>query len=180
MILAGAALSCSAQGILASGQITGTLSGSSYNYLLTIADGGGATNSIGSVWYAWVPGQFYLASVPSNLLAPTGWSAQEVSSGGYNSVRFLASSSSFDIAPGASLSGFGFTSVDTPAALGGNSVDYPATPVGTTVAYNAGFFSTYSDTFVVAVVPEPTSLALLLTGPLCWLAFHRRMRPSGR
>ena len=174
LALAGASLKVQAQSIIASGDLTGTAAGPDYDYSLTVSDSGAATSPIGSFWFGWVPGEFFLATDPTSASAPTGWSATVVN----NSIQFLASSSTYDIAPGGSLSGFGFTSADTPATMAGDAVaaGYPTTPVTTTVAYGAGFFSSPSDTFVVTVVPEPSSLALLLAGPLYWFAIRRRIR----
>ena len=172
LLAAGAAstLTIPAQGIVASGQITSTGSGP-FNYGLTASDSASATGPIGSFWFTWVPGQFYLPTVPSSTQAPVGWSASLVN----NSIQFVATSTAFYIAPGASLGGFGFTSTDTPAAIAGNSPSQPGVPVGTTVAYGAGLFSSPSETFVFAsVVPEPSSMSLLLTAALGWLAATRR------
>jgi hypothetical protein len=155
-----------AQGIVASGQITATGSGP-FNYSLTVSNSGSATSPIGSFWYAWIPGQFYLPTVPSSAHAPAGWTDSIVG----DSIQFIASSSANYIAPGSSLGGFGFTSTDTPAAIGGNAPAYPGTPVGTTVAYAAGLFSLPSETFVfTSVVPEPSAMSLLLAGSLGVLA----------
>ena len=91
------------QGQIASGTIIGSGSGP-FSYSLTFSDGSGATSPIGSVWYSWIPGFFYLPSSPTGASAPTGWTATV--SG--NSVQYVASSPAYDIQPGNSLSGFGY------------------------------------------------------------------------
>jgi len=159
----GSSVTSQAQSIIASGQISGVAAGGGiYDYTMSVSEASGTTNSIGSFWYAWIPGQFYLPSVPSSAHAPTGWTASIVA----NSIQFIASSSAYYIAPGTSLGNFGFASTDTPAAINGNSPSYPGTPVGTTVAYAAGLFSAPEETFVFtpAAVPEPSSLALMALG----------------
>ena len=101
-----------AQGDIPSGTILGTGTGP-YSYSLTFSDAAGATSPIGSVWYAWIPGAFYLPSSPSSASAPAGWTASIVG----DSVQFVANSSAFDIAPGGSLPGFGYHASFSPSTL---------------------------------------------------------------
>lgn len=177
LLAAGPAGSLEAQTILASGQLSAVPGGgSTWDYTMVISDASGATSPIGSFWYAWIPGQFYLPTAPSSVQVPTGWNYGIVTAGA-SSIQFYATSSSFDINPGSSLT-FGFVSTDTPTTLAGNAVPtYPTTPIGTTVAYGAGFFSSPSETFVVTSVPEPSALALVLAGLCGWgFAGWRRFR----
>jgi hypothetical protein len=147
-----------AQGQLGHGTLTSSGNGP-YTYSLTFSNAANATSPIGSVWYAWVPGQFFLPSSPSGASAPLGWTATV--SG--NSVQFVASSATYDIAAGASLGGFSYTAAFTPAQLAA------APNSGESVAYSAGLFSDAGNTFTVVAVPEPSALALLGAGlGLCW------------
>jgi len=159
---------------------TATLSGVQnaglYDYTITLNNTG--TVPIGTFWYAWIPGQFYLPSNPSSVTAPTGWSFSTPSSGGSYSIEYTASSSLYDLAPGANLS-FEFASTDTPGTLAGDSTAYPGTPIGTSFLYEAGAFSDAGKQFVVQSVPEPSAMSFLGAGFLV-LAFagHRKLRTS--
>jgi hypothetical protein len=166
------------QGQLASGTISGSGAGP-FNYSLTFSDAASATSPIGSVWYAWVPGQFYLPTTPSSASAPNGWTANI--SG--NSVQFIANSAANDIAPGHSLSGFGYQASFSPSQLAA------APNSGVSVAYSGGLFSDAGNTFTVqaVAVPEPSSLTLMLCGSAAFLMAMGRCsrlyslpRPLGR
>jgi len=169
LLAAGTVASSQAQGQLASGAISGSGSGP-YSYSLTFSNASNATSSIGSVWYAWIPGSFYLPGVPTSALAPAGWTAT-VSS---DSVQFVASSSANYIAAGNSLSGFGYQASFSPAQLAA------AANSGVSVAYSAGLFSDAGNTFTVqaAVVPEPTSSALLLFTGIVFIFVRRKIFPD--
>jgi hypothetical protein len=112
-----------------------------FQYSATLDDTGSTT--IGTFWFAWVPGGDFLDSSPTNIVTPSGWTALITNAGatdGY-AIQFVATSSASDLQPGASLSGFGFTSTETPAQLSGNSSFFPATPETTSFVYSAGPFS---------------------------------------
>jgi hypothetical protein len=156
-----------AQGQMPTGTIAG--SGSSpYVYSLTFSDAAGATSPIGSVWYAWIPGFFYLPGTPTSASAPAGWTATVSGA----SVQFVANSPANDITAGQSLSGFGYQASfsTTQLAAAANS--------GLSVAYSGGLFSDAGQTFNVqsAPVPEPSSGTLLLSGAMAVLWFFRRSK----
>lgn len=152
-----------AQGQIASGTI-GSSGAGPYDYSLTFSDASGATSPIGSVWYAWVPGSFYLPSGPTSASAPTGWTASIVN----DSIQFVADSSADDITAGESLSGFDYVATFSPAQLAA------APNSGTSVAYS-GSLSGGSDTFSVQAVPEPSAYALLfLGGTALWLVRRQK------
>ena len=166
MLMAGSVVSLHAQGQLPSGTVSSTGSGP-YTYSLTFSNAASATSPVGSVWYAWIPGHFYLPGVPTSAAAPAGWTAT-VSS---DSVQFVASSSANDILAGQSLSGFGYQATFTPAQLAA------APNSGLSDAYSAGLFSDSGVTFTVqaAVVPEPSAWMLFFSGAvgLCLMVRRR-------
>lgn len=170
MLAVGTALSVHAQGQIASGTVSGSGSGP-YTYSLSFTDGASSTSPIGSVWYAWVPGFFYLPSSPTSASAPAGWTATV--SG--NSVQFVASSPANDIAAGSTLSGFSYQANFSPAQLAA------AANSGRSVAYSGGLFSDAGNTFTVQAVPEPSTLTLLVCGAAgMWLAGRRRLHSGSR
>jgi hypothetical protein len=155
MLLMGTTVAVYAQGEAASGTVTGSGTGP-YIFSLEFSDASTATSAIGSVWYAWVPGSFFLPSAPTMASAPTGWTASVVG----NSIQFAATSVTYDINPGHSLSGFIFDANFSPAQLAATANS------GESVAYSGAIGSDSGNTFTVqaAVVPEPSPLALLLWG----------------
>lgn len=172
-IVASAATYVRAQGgEIPSGTVAGSGSGPTYTYNLTFSDAAGATDPIGSVWYSWVPGQFFLPSDPMTAAAPAGWTANL--SGTQNSVQFLAGSASDYIQPGQTLSGFSYTASFSPSQLAA------APNSGKSVAYIAGLFSDPGGngvTFFVQTAPEPSSLALIAVGVGgVFVARRRRVR----
>lgn len=177
VVTVAAAGSAKGQGII---DATGTFTaapgaGNTSAYTLMLQNNSDSTSPIGSFWFGWVPGQFYLPSTPSSAQAATGWTENIVNGGGASSIQFVASSSSFYLAPGSSLS-FEFNSADPLAVMEGNAPNHPTVPVTTSVVYGNGLFSTPSETIVFGAVPEPSTLALVLAGCLGWrLAGKRRI-----
>jgi len=149
------AVSAIAQGIgqIASGTI-GAAGTGPFTYSLSFSDAANATAPIGSVWYAWIPGAFYLPGAPTSVSAPSGWTATVVN----NSIQYVASSPAFDILPGDAQFGFSYTANFSPAQLAATAMS------GTSVAYSGGLFSDSGDTFTVSTVPEPSAGLLLLCG----------------
>lgn len=149
--------SARAQGQIASGIVTSSGSGP-YTYNLSFTDAAGATSPIGSVWYAWVPGGFFLPATPTSASAPAGWTASIQGT----SIQFVASGSSAFIAAGKTLSGFSYQASFSPSQLAA------ASNSGESVAYSAALFSDGGNTFTVqpGPVPEPSSMALLAVGAL--------------
>ncbi|MFO1477856.1 MAG: PEP-CTERM sorting domain-containing protein [Verrucomicrobiota bacterium] len=134
--------------------------GGLYNYSIALQNTGPTT--IGTFWYAWIPGQFYLPTAPASVTAPAGWTFSIVNpGGGASSILFYANSTINFLQPGSSLT-FRFSSLDTPAVLSGDAAAYPGTPIGTSWLYSGQPGSDVGARFVVeSVVPEPSSTALL-------------------
>jgi len=169
MLAAGTSFSVRAQGDAPTGTVSGSGTGP-YDFVLSFGDGASATAPIGSVWYAWIPGAFYLPAAPTTVSAPAGWTATiaNAPSGGMSSIKFVASSATDYIMPGHSLSGFGFTATFSPAQLAA------APNSGVSYAYTGALFSDAGQQFTVQAVPEPSTLALLIVGAIGFLLAGRR------
>ncbi|HTU27270.1 MAG TPA: PEP-CTERM sorting domain-containing protein [Pirellulales bacterium] len=156
--------------ILASAAITAQqVSPGEYQYDITLDDIG--TTNIATFWYAWVPGEGFLASQPTNITGPAGWTDTVTDT---YAIRWEDAAT--PLVAGNSLSGFQFDSSDTPSEVFGMSVAYPTTPVDTSVVYATAPPSGSSDQFVVTS-PEPSTLAMLAAGTLgLMLAARRRAR----
>ena len=169
-----------ASGIDASAVLTSKPAGGDFDYSITLTNSSASPNPIGTFWFGWVPGADFMPTKPSNITTPTGW-VELVTNGGPSDgfgIQFVDKTGPL-LAPGSSLSGFGFTSASTPAQLAGDSPFYPDTPATTSFVYNGAHFSNFSDQFVVSVssVPEPSSLILGLFGAATsfgYLLFKKR------
>ncbi len=83
----------------------------------------------------------------------------------------MANAAADDILPGQSLSGFSYQAAFTPAQLAA------APNSGRSDAYSAGLFSDAGNIFVVTTVPEPSTMALLISGATAfWLLGRRKSR----
>jgi hypothetical protein len=137
--------------------ISSTAVGPDFNYTITLTNASTSDSGIGTFWFAWVPGEDFLATSPISVSPPAGWTDNITHSGpgdGF-AIQFLANSSASDLQPGNSLT-FSFTSADSPSAINGNSVFYPTTPVETAFVYPQGPFSDAGHQFVVTPVTTPT------------------------
>jgi PEP-CTERM motif len=170
MLAAGTATTVLAQGEIANGTVSGSGSGP-YTYDLTFGAAANSLSPVGSIWYAWTPGLFYLPGDPiaGTAHAPTGWTANIF----LNSIQFSANSSANDIPIGGTLSGFSYQANFTPAQLAA------APNSGLSVAYAGGIETDAGYTFTVQTVsvPEPSALSLLVAGlAAAFLAGWRRLR----
>ncbi len=150
----------------ASGIITAaTVSSTEWQYNLTLKNTGSTT--IGTFWFAWVPGQSYMSANPTDVTAPANWEAGPLSTttGGYSqgaSIEWQAVASSDYLQSTGTLSGFGFRSTESPAAMFGNSTYFTNVPTTTSFVYQSGPFTGASAEFVATqAVPEPRSLGLI-------------------
>src|ERR1022692_3327692 len=83
------AIASHAQGILANGTLSAISGGANtYDYTLIVSDAPTATTSIEGFWYAWIPGHFFLPTVPSSASGgSSGWTATIDS----NSIQYQGS-----------------------------------------------------------------------------------------
>jgi hypothetical protein len=150
-------------GLSVSAVLTSTAVGSGSSNTIALTNSSTSSQPVGTFWYAWTPNpQDFLASMPSSVTAPSGWTAQITPPAvpGHDgfAIEFTANAGNA-LQPGHTLD-FQFQSPDSPAAINGNSVFYPSTPVGTSFAYTGAPFVTPSVEFVVtpaSSTPPPTS-----------------------
>jgi hypothetical protein len=171
------AMSASA-GIQATATYTDTLvSAGVYQYDLTLKNTGSTT--IGTYWFAWVPGAGFLSVSPTAVASPAGWSDVLTNAG--DAIQWKTGSSL--LAPGASLTGFSFDSTQTPAELSGTFAGPGAgagDPITTSFVYIAAPLADPGAQFVTtaaraAAAPEPATFGLIGLG-LAGIGFVRRRR----
>ncbi len=126
--------------VAASAVVSSVADGADFDYTVNLTNSSASSAAIGTFWFAWVPGQDYLATNPLSVTPPPGWTEMITHSGatdGY-AIQFLASSPASDVQPGSSLN-FTFKSADTPASVDGNSSFYPGTKTATFFVYEGNF-----------------------------------------
>jgi hypothetical protein len=139
--------------------------GIAYDYNLLLNNTG--DTALHTFWFSWMPGDSFLPSVPDSAAAPAGWTAQIVQD--YYGTSILWNTTGAGLAPGAALTGFAFTSVDSPDVLQGNDPYFGYYRVTTSYVYastvnaNDYPFPTQFGVFLAAPgpVPEPASAGLL-------------------
>ena len=143
--------------INASGVISATAAGTDFNDTIVLTNASSSNAGIGTFWYAWVPGEDFLATNPISVSPPAGWTDNitNMGSGDGFAIQFLANGPANDVQPGSSLS-FSFVTADPPASVNGNSAFFPGTPTNTSTVYPQGPFSDAGHQFVVTPTQTPT------------------------
>jgi hypothetical protein len=143
--------------INASGVINSVAASGGFTYTIDLTNSSSSNSGIGTFWYGWVPGEDFLATSPTSVVAPTGWTGTITHGGasdGY-AIEFVSQSSIYNVAPGSSTV-FSFNSTSPPSAVNGNSVFYPSTPVNTAFVYPGAPFSDAGHQFVLSSTATPT------------------------
>jgi uncharacterized protein (DUF2141 family) len=158
--------SASAQPVLVS--TTGSGPSTTYNYNITLKDTG--TTALGTFWFGWVPGEDFLKSMPTAISDPTGW--QHIVTGGSPGDGFAIqwTATGAGMSAGQSLSGFKFSSADSPTVLAGNSAAHPTSPAETSFVYIGAPFNDPGFQFVGLPPTVTTSASLVVTPPAAQIA----------
>jgi Bacterial Ig-like domain (group 3) len=152
---------------------TGPAGNPTFTYDITVHNTGSTT--VGTFWFAWVPGEDFLPSVPLSATSPTGWgneagtsSTPAFTGSGNNTdgtaIQWVAQTAGGLIQPGQSLSGFEFTSHDTLAELDGDSPTHAGTPALTSFVYSGIPFSDAGQQFVVSEASTATTASMTSLG----------------
>ncbi len=150
----------SARAAALSGTASITFTGTGpYQYFITLTNTG--TGPIGTFWFAWVPGQNYLATSPTSVQDPTGWTHSITPPGGGFAIEWVATT---PLASGQTIN-FSFTSTDTPLQIAGNSLFFSHPKVTTTVLYAGQPLTGTAFQLIVQPIdfPTPPSLAITTT-----------------
>jgi hypothetical protein len=143
-------------GLLATATISTSQTSALFNYSILLKNAG--TTNIGTLWFGWIPGYDFLNASPTNLSVPAGWLAYSPGGAGTYSLEMYNNSGS-PIAPG-NTGAFSFTSTETPAQLAGNALF--GNKVTTSFVYVGSPQSDPGYQFNISIVPEPSSLVLLM------------------
>jgi hypothetical protein len=169
-------------GYVVSANLTSTPDGANFDYKIVLTNATTSTLPLGTFWFSWVPGEDFMSVSPTNIVNPTGWN-DLITNGGPSdgfAIQWVASSSSFAIAPGASLT-FAFTSSETLAQIEGSSPSHPSSLETTAFVYTgAPLADPGAELNVVgpAAVPEPSSLALCGIAGVVGLVVARARRQA--
>jgi hypothetical protein len=146
---------------VASGVVTGTsLGGGEWQYDITLSNNSSADNAnttIGTFWFSWAPGEDFMEALPTNVVAPTGWTAAltgRAHAGDGSAIQFVALSTDL-LHAGSSLGGFQFDSNETPAQLAAPSSFFENEIETQSAAYVGAPFSDTTnggDVFTLSIV----------------------------
>lgn len=161
----------------ASGSLAYIQNGASFTYDITLKNTG--TTPIGTLWYAWIPGEDYLPVKPTATASPAGWKLAIIDStaaGEGYSLQWQVDTSvpGTPLAAGSVLDGFTFTTTTSPIELAGNARFGSKPQVGTTFVYQGAPFVGGSSRIVINPTPEPGAFAALGLGSLALLRRRRR------
>jgi len=155
-----------------------------FQYDLTLSDTG--TTTIGTFWFAWVPGDNFMPVSPTGIASPAGWQDIVTSGGPSNgfAIQWTATSPANNLTAGNTLSGFSFDSSLTLAQLQSPAAGNPSDWISTAFVYSDAPFS--DDGFqltptTATATPEPSAPALAIVGlGVVLIGVSRRILPSRR
>ena len=153
----------------------------SYTYSMTLSVDPASTEHVASFWFAWIPQYDLLPSHATAIGSPAGWTGIDAPDT-YGVASGLWSTDTAAIEPGQSLSGFTWTTLDTPDTIIGAISEYetpafPVLPVLESYVYRYPDARGDYEAFVPTTpVPEPGSLVAAVALGLLPLACRRRYR----
>ena len=92
------------------------LGGGVFRYNVALKDTG--STNVGTLWFSWVPGEDFMTTSPTNVLAPANWAGNVMHAGATDGYSIQFVNSFGPLTPGNTLSGFKFDSTMTPAPNG--------------------------------------------------------------
>jgi hypothetical protein len=167
-----------ATAMISSTQLTPT----TWQYNVTLNDTG--TTNVGTLWFAWVPGEDFMPTSPLSVNSPASWTDTVTNGGAADgfAIQWVAGPGAA-LTPGASLGGFQFDSTTSPAQLAGNSPFYTSTPVLTSFIYSGAPLADPGFKLVVqqaasspGAAPEPASVISLVFGMGLLVTMYRSRR----
>lgn len=170
-----AAVSVAQASLIADATVSGSpIGGGLYHYTVTLHNTG--TTTVGTFWFAWIPGGNFMSAVPSNITSPAGWTAQTVGGAGAVSILWQAGTAASRLAAGGTLATFAFDSANTPAQLAGFAASSPTNHVTTSYVYIGSALTDPGFEFTASVIPAPSGALALGFAPL---ALRRSRRSIG-
>jgi hypothetical protein len=156
--------------------VTANVYQSSAQDTITLTNSSTAGEAISDFYFACSPSpvQNYMATAPTNIQAPTGWTGTVVSGSDGFGIHFSTTSSY--LAASASLSGFAFTAT---SSLDGNSATYSSTPIATStaVASASAGTQTFTATLSSVTAPEGVMTYTFVSGTTTYLSFPLNSDP---
>ncbi len=141
------------------------LNSTTWKYDVVLDDLG--TTKLGTFWLAWVPGENFMPSNPTNIASPTSWTANITGGGsgdGY-AIQWIAGAGGA-LTAGNILAGFSFESTTSPTIMAGSSSLY-GQPILTSFVYSGAPFSDGGFQFqtqVASAPPTPPTVSINANG----------------
>jgi hypothetical protein len=175
VLLAVSDVKANAQGFIVSSQMTEVaVSRQSSDCSITLNNGTGSIHSVGTFWFAWLPGEGdFMLSEPVNVQAPAGWTYTITNGGPLDGYGIEFEAMGAGLSPGASAK-FSFTTSDSFSVMTGTSSFRPGTPVCSSTVYSGNTGTGALENFVVPVVVPEVSTGFMIGSGLGILAWARR------
>jgi PEP-CTERM motif-containing protein len=131
-----------------------------FQYDISVTNTSTDGSTIGTLWFSWVPGFFYMEATPTDVGNSAGWENNIIAGGG-ESIQWEAESQPL-LTPG-NTDQFTFDSTEPISQLEGASTEGNKAIETTSFLYsgNAAFNGTGVEIVIPAAVPEPATLSLL-------------------